>query len=88
VEEKTEMKWGAPPPAVPKSNLHAPKAAAMRERPGEWGEVGTYGSESSAASMARTIRTGQVAAWKPAGAFEATSRGCVVYARYVGESDE
>lgn len=85
---KEEMVWEDPPPANPPHNLHAPKAHEMREKPGVWGIVGTYGSSSSATSMARTIRAGGTNAWKPAGAFEATARGNRVYAKYVGEPHE
>lgn len=83
-----EMVWKEPPPPHERRNLHAPKAQQLREHPGEWGLVGTYGSTSSATSMARTIRSGATTAWQPRGAYEATSRGPEVYARYVGESDE
>lgn len=85
----SEMVWEDPPPvSTPgRGNLHSPKAHQLRDNPGKWAVVGSYGSESSASSMARTIRTGATNAWKPGGAYEAVARGRAVYARYVGEPD-
>lgn len=68
---------------------HSTVAAQLKERPGEWARAGAYGSYGSSASMARHIRQGHLAAYRPQGAFEAVARTVDgeyrVYARYVGE---
>lgn len=66
----------------------ADQAAQLAARPGEWARLGTYHHQVTAAGMARRIRTGETAAFRPAGAYEAVSRGVDgeygVWARYVG----
>lgn len=62
-------------------------AAALRGRPGDWAKVFT-GKRSTASNNAERIKTG-VGAFKPQGAFEATTRGngdgaVDLFARYVG----
>ncbi|MEU5683635.1 hypothetical protein DEJ48_36885 [Streptomyces venezuelae] len=64
-------------------------AAALRDRPGEWAHVDTHPNSNRASNQAHRIRTGKLAAFRPAGAFEATIRtdddeAIDVYARYVG----
>lgn len=82
------------PPSKPRlaapPGHHAKVAAELKEHPGEWARIGLYGSPSSAAAMAQGIRKGQLAAYRPAGAFEAVSRTVKneyrVYARFTGEA--
>lgn len=77
------------------------EADALRAQPGRWGIVTVKdpaagiiaGHGTSGYVMATNIRNGRLAAFRPAGTFEATGRrqadGTVkVYARYVGESRE
>jgi hypothetical protein len=59
-------------------------AAALRARPGEWARVKVYGSPGSARVYAHQINHGGTEPFRPAGAFEATTRGCDVWARFVG----
>ncbi|MEV0445523.1 hypothetical protein AB0I84_08890 [Streptomyces spectabilis] len=64
-------------------------AAALRDRPGEWAHVDTHPNSNRASNQAHRIRTGKLAAFRPAGAFEATIRNdgedvINVYARYTG----
>jgi hypothetical protein len=63
-------------------------AADLTATPGKWARVGTYGTGDSARTTASLIRTGKLAAFRPAGAFEAESRSIrgthTVWARYVG----
>ena len=58
----------------------------LKANPTQWGVItgdGTKGTVQAAQAAARNIRNGAVAGIK-VGDFEATSRGTVVYARYVG----
>jgi hypothetical protein len=63
-------------------------ADRLRETPGEWEFIGRH-----AASQITRIKSGKLAAFRPAGAFQAEgrnkgARGRIdVYARYVGEPD-
>ncbi|MEU7576789.1 hypothetical protein AB0B50_04205 [Streptomyces sp. NPDC041068] len=64
-------------------------AAALRDRPGEWAHVDTHPNSNRASNQAHRIRTGKLAAFRPAGEFEATVRNngedvIYVYARYIG----
>lgn len=67
-----------------------PIAEALRARPREWARVKTGAKKSTGATLAARIKTGAIAPFRPAGAFEAKSRtiedGTAVYARYVGEA--
>ncbi|WP_030777270.1 hypothetical protein [Streptomyces sp. NRRL S-920] len=64
-------------------------AAALKQRPGQWGIVGTYKSIGSASGAGLRIKQGIAAAYRPAGAFEAVARTvhgeARLYARFVGE---
>ncbi|MBA2951458.1 hypothetical protein [Streptomyces himalayensis] len=89
-----EIRWEEPPrvhsyPGGGRGR-HAEIAAQLKERPGEWAKVLTFASSETARSMAYSIRyAARLAAYRPAGAFEAVSRKVdgetCVYARYVGE---
>lgn len=61
---------------------------ALRDRPKEWAILKRCDSAASAAALAGFIRIGQLAAFRPGGAFEAASRivddEARVYVRYVG----
>ncbi|MFD8023702.1 hypothetical protein ACFV6G_25170 [Streptomyces lavendulae] len=64
-------------------------ARALRERPGDWAHISDHDQKSQAANLAYRIRQGKLRAFRPAGAFEATSRTTdgtsgAVWARYVG----
>lgn len=81
-------------PELPRRNVKHPRIAERcRERPGEWLKVGDYASDQSAYGIAHSIKTGtRIAAYQPAGAFEArvelTENGARVDARYVGHAPE
>lgn len=53
---------------------HRAIAAALRERPGEWALVGTYCRINSSSTMATRIKMGQLSAYRPAYAYDATAR--------------
>jgi hypothetical protein len=63
-------------------------AAALMGSPGEWARVGVYGTAEVSRSTATHIKKGRIAAFTPAGAFEAVARTVDgehrVYARFVG----
>ncbi|MER7507985.1 hypothetical protein ABTX82_06400 [Streptomyces lavendulae] len=68
-------------------------ARALRERPGDWAHISDHDLKSRAANLAYRIRQGKIRAFRPAGAFEATSRKTgeasgAVWARYVGAASE
>ena len=80
---------------VPQASTYRPpdpKWAAIADRlraePGEWEFVGRH-----PASQITRIRTGKLAAFRPAGAFDAVGRNSGprgridIYARFVGEPD-
>ncbi|WP_043470968.1 hypothetical protein [Kitasatospora sp. MBT66] len=77
---------GPPPPAETK---HSRIASALRARPGEWAVVHRADTVTRAASAAQAIRSAKLAAYGPAGAFQAVSRTVDtehrVYARFVGD---
>lgn len=66
-------------------------AAALMSRPGEWAIVHAGGRRSLADGLAYQIKSGKIAAYRPAGAFEAMARTVDgeyrTYARYVGGVD-
>ena len=73
---------------------HVMVASLCRANPGQWQEVGEYGSGESADAMVRAIRgafqrSSRPSVYAPAGAFEArrelTDSGARVHARFVGE---
>lgn len=67
---------------------HRPIAAACRQAPGVWAEVGAYVTPTSAKSMASFIRTGRLRAYRPARSFEAEVRDGTLWTRYVGLAGE
>lgn len=66
---------------------YQPEAAELRRNPGRWALVNTCETPKSAVSQASAIRTGNLVAFQPAGAFEAQSRGQAVYARFLTETE-
>ena len=83
------MKWQEPPGGSKgRSQILLTEAAELRANPKRWALLTTAVSRPSAAQTALRIRNGLNAAWRPAGTFEAVSRKCDVYARYVGDPDE
>ncbi|WP_030566008.1 hypothetical protein [Streptomyces aureocirculatus] len=78
-------------PLPDKRSAHATHETAkvLRDRPTEWAHVDTHPNSNRASNQAHRIRTGKLAAFRPAGAFEATIRNdheetFDVYARYIG----
>ena len=70
---------------------HKPIAAACRQQPGQWVLVGTYGGRTSAMVTANHVRTGRLASYLPAGAYEAEVRGDErpepeVWVRHLGDT--
>lgn len=83
--------WVSQPPPRSRRTLHVKHsefAAALRDRPGQWALFGTFQSSGVAAQ----IRDGALAAFRPAGTFEATSRttdaGIDIYARCIPEDEQ
>lgn len=68
---------------------YAEIAQRLKVRPGEWAIVATFDRRNTAHMLAYRIKRGVQYAFRPAGAFEATSRTMDgehrTYARYVGE---
>lgn len=88
------LRWEAPPAALqgctgrPRERiLHELIAAQLRREPGRWAVV--YEARGLS-SLATQINRGAYAPYRPAGAYEATSRTVgdmhVVYARYRAEA--
>ena len=84
----TDIKWQAPPRSATRAVVDwAPIAAALRSRPGEWALVRQNAPHSTDGN---SIKTGRLAAFRPAGSFEARTHTVGagrfdVYARFVGE---
>ncbi|MFF4751806.1 hypothetical protein [Streptomyces sp. NPDC001270] len=82
--------FGPLPKSAPgrRPGKHARAAEQLRAHPGEWAHVTTAKNSASSASLAGAIRAGRLAAYAPAGSFEAAARTVKgeprVYARYVG----
>lgn len=74
------------PPSTPRargvSKWHR-TVQSLKARPAEWALIATRPSDQSARNMASNIRRG-FGVWAPIGAYEATARGCGVYARFIG----
>lgn len=79
------MIWEDPPPPAKKPLRHADEVEAMKEKPGEWLRLAERGSPSSARTLASEINRGMHRVFRPAGYFESEHRGCLVYARYLGD---
>ena len=89
------IEWEDPPPSGRGRYVRRSRwdgvLARLREEPGRWGRIATLDRQGSAAHLANRIRKGKIPAARPAGSFEATSRGgrgdteFAVYARYVGD---
>lgn len=86
------LRWEDPPPSqsggkgVAKNLIaHELVAVQLKRRPGQWAVVHEARGLNS---LARAIKTGDYAPYRPAGAFEATTRWqddkLVTFARYVG----
>lgn len=87
------VEFSGPPPAAHTSNSrHARVVVQLVNNPRKWAVIGRYGSAGSARSTALNIRTGRLAAYAPAGSFDAAARTVItngiaehrVYARYIG----
>ncbi len=83
------IRWETPPPAGgdqtgTRQRPWALVAAQLRDRPGQWALIDDHGGN---VTLATRIGNG-TSWWKPAGAFEATTRmingRLHVYARYIG----
>ncbi|MFG2528263.1 hypothetical protein [Streptomyces sp. NPDC048516] len=82
------------PPPKQRNTKHTRIAGELRAHPNVWGVVRKPTSMTRAASAAQAIRNARLAAYAPAGSFEAVARTVTeggvaeyrVYARYVGTS--
>lgn len=89
--ETDEIEWSDPPKhrggGRKASEQFTPIAQALKENKGRWAKI-VDGSRNT--SLVAQIKQGKIAAFEPAGAFEATGRrsddgDLAVWARYVGE---
>jgi hypothetical protein len=81
-----DVKWEDPPATTRGTGKWRELLAPLRERPGEWANLGVHTLTS-----ARSIRLGHVSGAE-AGEFEAVTRGqkdskATIYARYIGKPD-
>ncbi|MFF0741559.1 hypothetical protein ACFYVL_14280 [Streptomyces sp. NPDC004111] len=80
-------------PAPHRSQESYDTAQALRERPGAWAHIDTHDTLNRASNQSHRIRAGKIAAFRPAGTFEAkahsTREGTAeVWARYTGPVEE
>lgn len=61
------------------------EATELRKHPDKWALLSTRKNRASAALMAAQVRAGRLMAFRT-GRWEAVSRDCDVYARYLGET--
>lgn len=89
----TVLRWEEPPPDLregrrPRDVDHQTIAEELRRRPGRWAAIAAGSVQTG---LVTQIRTGIVAAYRPAGSFEAVRRTvdgrATVYARYLGEPE-
>jgi hypothetical protein len=87
------VEWADPPPGRrAQSEEWEAIAQELRSRPGQWAIV----ARGRSAETATRIKNGTLAAFRPAGTFEARTTGrknasdqrCDIYARYVGDGRE
>lgn len=67
--------------------LYEDIAEACRRGPGEWFKVRTTDTEDAAWALSHKIKTGRRAAFRPAGAFTAYTKGTDVFAAAVPDGD-
>ena len=80
----TEQEWFAePPPAQSPSGEWEPIADLLRTHPNEWRIVADYDTSRKASYAARRIRRAEMTVFRPAGTFDAVSRGRDVWATYI-----
>lgn len=87
-----EIEWGEPPPRSGNSGWNQLLADALRARPGEW----AIWKRSAASANASNVKSGALAAFRPARAFETRTkrneRGSerlhTIWVRYIGENGE
>ncbi|MFF2094792.1 hypothetical protein [Streptomyces sp. NPDC058202] len=86
------MSRPAPRPSHRPRADHQLAAQQARELPGQWVLVGSYGSTASAVGAASHVRSGRIAAYQPAGSFEArtelTDDGTDLHARLRADDTE
>lgn len=86
----TELRWEDPETVITRRYDHEAFARELKKNPGRWAVL----SERGSATTAHQIRNGRLAAYRPAGAFEATTRGVDrsgagrIHVRYVGEASD
>jgi hypothetical protein len=91
------LRWEEPPEAYHRAEARQPNrskhwrqvAVSLREQPCRWAVVLEGATFTHTGGIARQIKRGVIAAFRPSGHFEAQTRttpaGYTVYARYVGE---
>jgi len=74
------------PASTPRPSLRTwtKEAAELRAHPHQWALLTTKSTVTTLDNTIYRIRHGQLAAFRPAGAFEAKRRGLDVWVRYVG----
>jgi hypothetical protein len=85
VDATAHVRWIGTLPTRGRSSIGANHwliTEALRARPGDWHVLPCLGPNYSTA-----IRSGSIHAYRPAGTYEATSIGGVLYARYVGNPE-
>jgi hypothetical protein len=77
--------WQDPPDRKNRGICWTSESSELRQNPGRWALLTTKPTPRAAWSTVWAINTGHLTAFRPAGHFEAYSRGTDVYARYLGE---
>ena len=81
---KSQIVWEKPSVRI----NHAVVASQLRLRPGVWARIDRPYSDKSAKNMAARIKTGDLAMYRPGGAFDAKVRkvrdSSFLFVRYVG----
>jgi hypothetical protein len=73
---------------MPTLRKYAAEVAEMRAQPGRWVLLAQTGSRGAASSRQQRLQRGCLTVFRPAEAFQSVTRGCRIYARYLGDQPD
>jgi hypothetical protein len=85
-ETGDQIEWVDTPPVRQEVSPYDKFASQLRERPGHWAILSR--NRKSSHTLASNIRQGKYKAFRPSGAYDALSREGIVYAIFLGITEE